>query len=115
MNSTDRPSTYSDRNFNATELLADHRERVAVEEEERAKQRTLQFEELRSEFNSASVRIRAWEKMHGLRLPTSPDHPILDVIASATGVPLAALREEQQARRAKRVTAPTAEGEVTQG
>ena len=115
MNSTDRPSTYSDRNSSATELLADHRERVAVEEEERAKQRTLQFEELRSEFNSASVRIRAWEKMHGLRLPASPDHPILDVIASATGVPLAALREEQQARRAKRVTAPTVEGEVTQG
>jgi hypothetical protein len=106
---------YIDRNSTATELLADHRERVAVEEEERAKQRTLQFEELRSEFNSASVRIRAWEKMHGLRLPTSPDHPILDVIASATGVPLAALREEQQARRAKRVTSPTAEGEVTQG
>lgn len=115
MNSTDRPSTYSDRNSSATELLADHRERVAVEEEERAKQRTLQFEELRSEFNSASVRIRAWEKMHGLRLPASPDHPILDVIASATGVPLAALREEQQARRAKRVTSPTVEGEVTQG
>ena len=115
MSSTDRPLIYSDRNSTATELLADHRERVAVEEEERAKQRTLQFEELRSEFNSASVRIRAWEKMHGLRLPTSPDHPILDVIASATGVPLAALREEQQARRAKRVTSPTAEGEVTQG
>lgn len=115
MNSTDRPSMYIDRNSTATELLADHRERVAVEEEERAKQRTLQFEELRSEFNSASVRIRAWEKMHGLRLPASPDHPILDVIASATGVPLAALREEQQARRAKRVTSPTAEGEVTQG
>jgi hypothetical protein len=115
MNSTDRLSTYRDRNFTPTELLADHRERIAVEEEERAKQRTLQFEELRSEFNSASVRIRAWEKMHGLRLPASPDHPILDVIASATGIPLAALREEQQARRAKRVTPPVAADEVTQG
>jgi len=115
MNSTDRPSIYPDRNFTATELLADHRERVAVEEEERAKQRTLQFEELRSEFNSASVRIRAWEKMHGLRLPASPDHPILDVIASATGISLAVLREEQQARRAQRVKSPAVEGEVTQG
>jgi hypothetical protein len=115
MNSADRPGNYRDRNFTATELLTDHRERLAVEEEERSQQRTRQFEELRSEFNSAQVRIRAWEKMHGLRLPTSPDHPVLDVISFATGVPLAALREEQQARRAKTATAPVAEGEVAQG
>jgi hypothetical protein len=115
MSSADRSSTYSDRHFTATELLTDHRERLAVEEEERIKQRTRQFEELRSEFNSAPVRIRAWEKMHGLRLPADPDHPILDVISAATGITLAALREEQLARRAKRVTPPATEGEVTQG
>ncbi len=115
MSLADRPLTYRDRNLNATEVLADHRERLAVEEDERVKERARQFEELRSELNSASVRIRAWEKMHGLRLPTSPAHPILDVIASATGIPLATLREEQQIRRVKRQTQPAATDDGTGG
>jgi hypothetical protein len=115
MSSADWTPTYSDRNLTAKELLTDHRERLAVEEKERVRQRTLQFEELRSELNSAPVRIRAWEKMHGLRLPTNPAHPVLDVIASATGIPLAALWEEQRARLAKRVTPPADQGDVTQG
>jgi hypothetical protein len=115
MSSADRSSTYPDRNLTATELLTDHRERIAFEEEVREKQRTRQLEELRSEFNSAPVRLRAWEKMHGLRLPTSPDHPVLDVISTATGISLAALREEQEARRAKHVASPAPGDEATQG
>ncbi len=105
--------TYLGRHFTALELLADHRERLALEEEERARKRTSQFEELRSEVNAVPVRIRAWEKMHGLRLPSDPAHPILRIIASNTGISLACLREEQQARRAKQVTPPVAVGEVT--
>ena len=92
--------TYTGRHFTGLELLADHRERLALEEEERERKRTTQFEELRSEVNSVSVRIRAWEKMHGLRLPSDPTHPILRVIMSSTGISLACLREEQQARAA---------------
>ena len=106
-------STYIDRHFTALELLADHRERLTLEEEERERKRTSQFEELRSEVNSVSVRIRAWEKMHGLRLPSDPKHPILRVIASTTGIPVACLREEQQARRVGRVTHPLAKSEDT--
>lgn len=93
--------THFDRHFTALELLADHRERIALEEEERARKRTSQFEELRSEVNSVPVRISAWEKMHGLRLPSDPAHPILHVIASATGISLSCLREEQRTRRLK--------------
>lgn len=105
--------TYIDRHFTAVELLADHRERLALEEEERTRRRTSQFEELRSDVNSVPVRIRAWEKMHGLRLPSDPAHPILRVIASTTGISLACLREEQQARRVKHVTPPVAKSENT--
>lgn len=105
--------TYIDRHFTALELLADHRERLALEEEERARKRTSQLEELRSEMHSVQARIRAWEKMYGLRLPSSPTHPILRVIASTTGIPLASLREEQQARRAQLVTPPLAKSEDT--
>lgn len=101
--------TYLDRHYTAVELLADHRERLALEEEERARKRISRFEELRSEFNSAPERIRAWEKMHGLRLPSDPAHPILGLISSTTGVSLASLREEQEARRARQVP-PSVEG-----
>jgi len=96
--------TNIDRHFTGLELLADHHERLALEEKERARKRTSQFEELRSEVNSVPVRIRAWEKMHGLRLPSDPDHPILAVIASITGISPSCLREEQQARRVKQIT-----------
>jgi len=105
--------TYIDRHFTALELLAGHRERLALEEEERERKRTNQFEELRLEVNSVPIRIRAWEKMHGLRLPSDPAHPILRVIASTTGISLACLREEQQARRVKQVTPPLLKSEDT--
>ncbi len=91
--------THIDRHFTTLELVAEHRERIALEEEERERKRTSQLEELRSEINSVPVRIRAWEKMYGLRLPSDAAHPILPVIASTTGISLASLRQEQQARR----------------
>ena len=115
MNSTDMPLTFRDRNPTAMELITEHRARIAVEEEERLVRRSRQLEELRAEINSVPVRIRAWEKMHGLSFPTNPAHPILDVIASATGIPIAALREEQQARRANRATPPAQNHEITDG
>jgi hypothetical protein len=105
--------TYIDRHFTALELLADHRERLALEEKERAKKRTSQFEELRSEVHSVPVRIRAWEKMHGLRLPSDPNHPILRVIMSTTGISLACLREEQRARSVRQLTPPLVKGDDT--
>ena len=114
MNSVDRPLTFR-RNPTAMELIADHRARIAVEEEERLAQRSRQFEELRAELNSASARIRVWEKIHGLRFPTDPTHPILHVIASVTGMPLTALLEEQQTRRSQRATPPAATHETTDG
>lgn len=115
MSSKDWPSTQSYRHVSETELLTDHRERLVVEEEARVNQRDRQLEEIRSQFNSASARIRAWEKMHGLCLPTSPTHPILAVIACATGIPLPALRQEQQARRGKQETPPAAKVDVIDG
>lgn len=112
MNTPDWSPSYNLRNATPTELLSDHRERLAMEEEKRVEERTRQIGELRSEFNSASARIRAWEKMHGLSLPLSPSHPILDVITSATGVPLTALRAEQEARLARRATSETSATEL---
>lgn len=60
-----------------------------------------------SDRNPPDVRIRIWEKLHGLRLPSDSAHPILDVIAVGTRLTLAEVREEQRARRAR--AAPAAD------
>lgn len=84
------------------DLIRTHAERQAMEEEERAQQRRLALAEQRSNLNSADVRIRAWEKVHALRLPGDPTHPVLAAIAMATGLTIAEVREEQKARVAQR-------------
>lgn len=76
-------------------------ERFAQEEHERAENKRRQLAEQRSEANPPDVRIRTWEKLHGLRLPSDPTHPILDVIAVGTRLTLAQVREEQCARAAR--------------
>lgn len=86
----------------ATELVRTHAERLALEERERAQRRLLELAEQRSDLNPPAVRIRAWEKLHALRLPQDPGHPVLDVVASNTGLTLAQVREEQSARVAQR-------------
>jgi hypothetical protein len=104
----------------AADLHTDQQERAAIEEE-RAERRRHDLEELRSNLNLPTVRIRAWEKMHGLRLPSGAAHPILNVIASGTGLTLAEVQEEQQVRRAAQLSRaeqqtgsePKETGEVT--
>jgi hypothetical protein len=66
------------------EILTDYRTRLAVEEEARAQQRRLDLAEQCSDTNSPEARIRTWERLHGLRMPLDPTHPILDVIAINT-------------------------------
>lgn len=86
---------------NASEIVRTHRERLAMEENARAQQRRLDLAEQRSDQNSPEVRIRAWEKLHGLRLPSASAHPILEVIAIGTRLTLEQVQEEQRARLAR--------------
>jgi hypothetical protein len=76
-------------------------ERFAQEERERAEIRLRQLAEQRSDENPPEARIRTWERLHGLRLPSDPAHPILDVIAVSTRLTLAQVRDEQCARAAR--------------
>jgi len=77
-------------------------ERLAHEEYERIEKRRQELAEQCSNLNPPDVRIRMWEKVHQLRLPSNPTHPILDVIAVSTRLTLAEVREEQRARAANR-------------
>jgi hypothetical protein len=78
------------------------RARSELEEEERANQRRRELAVQRSELNPPDVRIRAWEKLHGLHLPSDSAHPILDVIAVSTRLTLAEVQAEQRARASRR-------------
>ncbi|HKT73645.1 MAG TPA: hypothetical protein VJQ47_12190 [Steroidobacteraceae bacterium] len=82
----------------AGDIMRDHRARVALEEEARAQKRRLDAAEQCSSANPPAARIRAWEQVHGLRLPSSEAHPILEVIAVGTCLTLAEVRQEQRAR-----------------
>ena len=76
-------------------------ERLEQEDHERAEQRRQELAEQRSDLNPPEVRIRTWEKLHQLRLPSDPEHPVLDIIAISTRLTLAQVRDEQRARAAR--------------
>jgi hypothetical protein len=57
--------------------------------------------EQRSDANPPDVRIRTWERLHGLRLPSDRAHPILDVIAVSMRLTLTQVHDEQCARAAQ--------------
>jgi hypothetical protein len=73
------------------------RHQIAAREREEQKERDRA--QARADSNAPAERIRAWEKLCGLRLPTSPEHPVLLVVASNTGLTLAEVKEQQRVRR----------------
>jgi len=83
-----------------SDLVKTAAERLAYEEHERNEKRRLELAEQRSDLNPPEVRIRTWERIHALRMPSDPTHPILDVIAIGTRLTLEEVREEQRARAA---------------
>jgi hypothetical protein len=87
------------------DLLSDYRERRALEESERAEQKRVECAEQSSTLNSADLRIRAWEKVHQLRMPADPLHPALAAIATATQLTLEDIQNEQRLRAARRASA----------
>lgn len=95
--SGDRPMTMP----GTGDLVKTPAERSAHEEYERAEKRRLERAEQCSNLNPPDVRIRTWEKIHALRLPSDPAHPILDVIAISTRLTLEEVREEQRTRAAR--------------
>jgi hypothetical protein len=86
------------------ELLIDYRQRRAHEERERAELKRVSVAEQHSVSNSVDARIRAWEKVHHLRMPSDPAHPALAAIATATQLTLADILNEQRLRSARRAS-----------
>jgi hypothetical protein len=81
--------------------LVNPAERLAREENERSEKRRQELAQQRSNLNPPEVRIRTWERIHQLRMPADPAHPILDVIAVSTRLTLEEVQEEQRTRAAR--------------
>lgn len=82
------------------ELTADYRVRLALEQEHAEQVHRLAMSELTATENPPEARIRAWERTHGLTLPKSSDHPVLNSIAAATRL----TRDQVHAEQRRRVT-----------
>jgi hypothetical protein len=84
------------------DALKDARAEAERIRQEKAERRRLETAELSSTNHPPEMRIRAWERLHGLSMPAAADHPVLDVIAASTQLTLEQLREEQRARADRR-------------
>lgn len=80
------------------ESVAEHRARLAREQEETQQRRSEALAGQVSTVNNPSERIRIWERLHGLPLPCSPTHKLLGVIAAATDLQLEQVQEVQRLR-----------------
>lgn len=82
-----------------------HAEMLAAEAAEKAAKRRIELEALRSDLKSPEQRILEWERVHQLRLPLTPNHPILDVIAVDTRLTLEQVEavQKQAAMRSTRL------------
>jgi hypothetical protein len=86
------------------EMLSDYRERRALEALERAEVRRVNLAEQYASLNSADLRIRAWERVHQLCMPSDPLHPALEAIAATTQLTLADVQNEQRRRSERRTS-----------
>jgi len=80
------------------ESVAEHRTRLAQEQEFAQQRRTEALAGQVAMTNSPSQRILIWEQLHGLPLPRNPDHKVLQVIAFATDLRIEQVQEVQKLR-----------------
>lgn len=80
------------------ELISDYRIRLALEQEHADERHRAEMSELTATTNAPDARIRAWERTHGLSLPKSAVHPVLNAVAAATRLTLEQVHAEQRRR-----------------
>ena len=80
------------------ELVLDHRARLERMRLEAADRRERAMSDQSSPVNSPELRVRAWERLHQLRLPKDPTHPILSQVAQQTALDIDQVLEVQRQR-----------------
>ena len=86
----------------AADLIVDTRRRIAIEQAEASERRQGELAEQTAMRNTPEMRIRVWERLHGLDLPARAGHPLLEVVAKDTELSLEQVQEEQRQRTAAR-------------
>jgi len=84
--------------MNVQEPVLDHRGRLERDRREASERRTQAMIDQSSPANSPEVRVRAWERLHQVRLPKDPEHLVLVLIAQQTGMRLDEVLEVQRQR-----------------
>jgi hypothetical protein len=80
------------------EPQGDYRARVARRQTEAAHIREQERLEQTSTINPPDLRIRIWERLHQLTMPSDSSHRLLRVIAAQTGLTMAQVHAEQHQR-----------------
>jgi hypothetical protein len=84
--------------MNSHDPLLDHRARIERAQLEASERREQSFIDQRSTANSLDARVRAWERLHQVRLPKDPAHSVLRLVAKQTGMTLNDVHDVQRQR-----------------
>ncbi len=82
----------------SSDPILDHRARLERNQFEAAERRDRALIDQRSPENSPDARVRIWERLHQVRLPKDPAHPILAQVATSTGLQMEEVLEVQRQR-----------------
>jgi len=82
--------------------MMDFRARLVHQQAEAAERRRMDLAEQSSRLKTAEERIRIWERIHEVNLPRDPEHRLVEIIATNTGLTSSDVREEQQRRASLR-------------
>jgi hypothetical protein len=95
--------------------VAEHRLKVQQQDRERAALRASELAAQMSPVRAAAERIRIWERLHALRLPSTSAHALIAVVAKQTHLTVCEVQAEQRRRCAgpAQAGAPTLEGDST--
>jgi hypothetical protein len=80
------------------ESTSERRERMARLQTEAVERRQQELREQSSPLSTPSARIRLWEQLHQLALPSNLAHRLLEVIAADTGLSVEEVRAERRLR-----------------
>jgi len=79
-------------------LAGERRAAALLEEHDRQVVRQRDIDAQSAPQSDPQVRIATWERLHDLRLPRSPTHALIRVIARQTGLTVREVRAEQERR-----------------
>ena len=94
------PSTPQEMLYVGPVTAGEYRLKVQQQDRERAALRASELASQVSPVRAAEERIRIWERLHGLRLPSTSAHALVRVVATQTHLSVGEVQAEQRRRSA---------------